>query len=88
MKKTIVITGGEGFVGSQIVKFLERNKITNQINFKTKKQTHKYYINKNISVFYTKNLFLEDCNWWIKILNNVDVFIHAAWYVKPEILEF
>ena len=84
MKKTILITGGEGFVGSQIVKFLERNKNYKiKLILRQKKQTHKYYINKNISVFYTKNLFLEDCNWWIKILNNVDVFIHAAWYVKP-----
>lgn len=84
MKKTILITGGYGFVGSQIVKFLEKNKNYKiKLISRKKKHLYKYNKNENISVFLTKNLFLEDYNWWVKILENVDVFIHAAWFVEP-----
>ena len=73
----ILITGGTGFVGKQIVKkFYPKNKLTLILRKKPKK------IDKKIKYIITKNIFNKKKNWFLKKLKNIDMVVHCAWYVN------
>jgi|688.fasta_scaffold88499_1 nucleoside-diphosphate-sugar epimerase len=80
MKKNILITGANGFIGKHVVKYLiSKNK---KIKIIARKKNN-LFKNKNIKIFYTKNLFKEKENNLKNFLKNVNTVIHLAWFVKP-----
>lgn len=71
----ILISGCTGVIGQNLINILEKKKKKFKIITRNKKETL-----KNYSIIYTKNIFKHDFNWWKKNLENVEVFIHLAWY--------
>jgi nucleoside-diphosphate-sugar epimerase len=78
----ILITGANGFVGRKIVAYLEKKNVT--LRLITRKNIERIHDASNDhKVFETKNLFSENKIWWHKVLDGVDIVIHAAWYAEP-----
>lgn len=73
----ILITGGNGFIGTYVKKFLKKKKLT-VVGSKTKKYE------KNIKYIYGKDLFNKKIDWWKKKLKSIDVVLHLAWSVKSK----
>lgn len=82
--KTVLLTGATGFVGSQILACLAK-KTDVQVRLVVRKKSESLFRDmSNIeSIFITNDLFTEDDDYLNKICQNVDVLIHAAWYVEP-----
>jgi len=78
--KNILITGGTGLIGKQLVSILKKKKDINLYLIIRKKKFPKKNIKK---IYYVKNLFTISQNNWKKYLINIDTVIHLAWYAKP-----
>ena len=83
MRKKILLTGGTGFVGKQILKHLSKFDV--DIVLVIRKCAKQSFSNvKNVvSVIETDNIFNETSSWWTSKLNNIDIVINAAWYAEP-----
>ena len=80
--KLILITGASGFIGYQVLLKLTSQKISVKLILR-KKMDFPKEIKKYIKdIIYTKNLFTESKKWWRKVLEDVDIFIHLAWYLN------
>ena len=79
--KKIVITGGSGFVGSNILKHLLNKNLEITIILRKNSFIEKNII-KNCQVHYVDDIFHQDYDWWLNIFKEVDIVIHSAWYVK------
>ncbi len=82
-KVNILITGGTGFLGSQIAKQL-LNQNFKSITILCRKKPKYYWSQKSLKFKYSKDLFNESYFSLKKKLKNVDILIHAAWYVDPK----
>ena len=83
MKKKLLITGSNGFIGKQVIKSLISKSI--DLNIIVRKNSKldpilSEYANK---IYYTKDLFSESVDWWVDKCNEVDVVLHLAWYTEP-----
>jgi dTDP-6-deoxy-L-talose 4-dehydrogenase (NAD+) len=78
----VLITGANGFVGRQIIRSLDIKDIDLiPIVREGKESTVSNF--KNVKKIITsKNLFAEDASWWEDQCEDVDIVIHAAWYVE------
>ena len=79
----ILITGGTGFLGRQIATQLVNQNFTNVTILGRKKPQNLITI-KGLKFKFSKDLFNESFNSLKKKLKNVDILIHAAWYVNPK----
>ncbi len=83
MNKVVLLTGTTGFVGSQILKVLLELKVFVRCIVRedsvSKLPTQSHLLE---SLVFTKDLFNENEEWWVKCLQNVDTVIHAAWYAE------
>jgi len=78
----ILITGANGFVGRQITRFLDVNGI-NLIPVVREGKEHEVLKLTNVEKIITsKDIFAEDDEWWEEHCKDVDIVIHAAWYVE------
>jgi dTDP-6-deoxy-L-talose 4-dehydrogenase (NAD+) len=80
--KTVLVTGGTGFVGRQIVKaLLSRGHRVRM----TARPAHASTVQPSdrVEIIPTDDLFAESEAWWLSRLEGVDAVIHAAWYVEP-----
>jgi nucleoside-diphosphate-sugar epimerase len=83
--KTILVTGGTGFVGSQVIKSLIHQKIKTRIIVREGKEgliPNSQYI-ENIIV--SNDIFSESIDWWIKASDEIDIIIHIAWYAESQL---
>lgn len=83
MNKVVLLTGANGFVGSQILKvLLELNVLVRCIVREGSVSKLPTQSDSLESLVFTKDLFNENEEWWEKSLQNVDTVIHAAWYAE------
>jgi dTDP-6-deoxy-L-talose 4-dehydrogenase (NAD+) len=78
----ILITGGNGFVGNQIVRLLNDKKEDIRLILREGAKL-KFRLSPNVKILYSKDLFKEDVEWWKNALEGVDTVVHAAWYNEP-----
>ena len=84
MSKLVLLTGSTGFVGRQILKKLYNTDLRIRLVVRVDGEDLNVENNPQIeSIIYTNDVFLETTEWWIKVLTNVNIVIHAAWYTKP-----
>jgi len=83
IKNRILLTGASGFVGKHVLRRL--SKLGHQITVVTRnRESSKFDKSFKIDRYIeTKNLFLEDLEWWKLALMDVDIIVHLAWYVEP-----
>ena len=77
-RKRILLTGATGFVGRQILNAL--NGQNAWVRATTRRLEKSLPVNDQIV---TTDLFREDAGWWQLALADIDIVIHAAWYVEP-----
>ncbi|WP_137153783.1 NAD(P)-dependent oxidoreductase [Rhizobium sp. FKL33] len=80
--KTVLVTGGTGFVGRQIVKSLLRRGYAVRMTVRTG-HDFEHGARDRIELVRTDDLFSESMEWWLSKLDGVEAVIHAAWYVEP-----
>jgi dTDP-6-deoxy-L-talose 4-dehydrogenase (NAD+) len=83
MRKRILITGASGFVGSQVVRFLENENVDIVLIIREKQKILFKNVKNVQEIITTADLFCETEKWWENILKNIDTIIHIAWYVEP-----
>ncbi len=83
MSDIVLVTGGTGFVGRQVLRALcAAQKKIRLIVHRNDADLAEFlpYIESTIP---TANLFVEDAAWWAKVCEGVDTIIHIAWFVEP-----
>ena len=83
MRKRLLLTGGTGFVGNQILKHLSKCDV--DIVLVIRKDSEKTYNNLEniVSIVETENIFSETSSWWTSKCKDIDIVINAAWYAEP-----
>ena len=83
MRKRLLLTGGTGFVGNQILKHLSKRDV--DIVLVIRKDSEKTYNNLEniVSIVETENIFSETSSWWTSKCKDIDIVINAAWYAEP-----
>lgn len=79
-KPTILVTGGSGFVGQQILKVASA--LDTNLRLILRDTAH-VSLNTNYKVVISPDLFLETSDWWAQQCDGVDTVIHLAWYTHP-----
>jgi nucleoside-diphosphate-sugar epimerase len=83
MKTRILVTGSTGFVGRQIVKALPIESTQLLLVVREGREKEALAMRGDVEVVSTKDLFAESVEWWELHCSDVDVVVHAAWYVEP-----
>ncbi len=83
MKKKILITGATGFVGRQIVRSLRSKNVDIVPVVRQGKESLVQGLPNVDRVVSTPDLFSESETWWSCQCEDIDIIIHAAWYVEP-----
>jgi nucleoside-diphosphate-sugar epimerase len=83
VNRKILITGATGFVGRQILLSLGKQEVALIPVVRKGKEDLVSHLPNIESVISTPDLFQEDESWWCRKCHNIDVVIHAAWYVEP-----
>ena len=81
--KKILITGGLGFVGRQIVRSLSKRKVEITLVVRSGKENTLEKIACVKKVISSQDIFVENRSWWAEACKGIDTVIHAAWHVKP-----
>ena len=81
--KKILITGGTGFVGRQIVRSLSKKNVEITLVVRTGKENTVKNVPSVKKVITSQDIFLENKHWWSNACEGINTVIHAAWYVKP-----
>ena len=79
----MLITGGTGFVGRQIVKALSKKGVEMTLVVRSGKEKYAKEINSLANIISSKNIFAESQQWWAHACSNIDTVIHSAWHVEP-----
>ena len=79
----ILITGGTGFLGYQIVKQLIKQNYKN-IKLVVRRKPKLIKFDRPIKFKFSKDIFLESNFSLKKMLKDIDIVIHTAWYVNPK----
>jgi nucleoside-diphosphate-sugar epimerase len=83
MNRRVLITGGTGFVGRQVLRHLAKQDVRLTVIVRDGKQTT---INEHAAVeavITTTDVFDEDEEWWTNALQGIDTVVHVAWYAEP-----
>ena len=80
--KKILITGGTGFVGRQIVRSLSKRNVEITLVVRNGKENAVENIASVKKVITSQDIFVESRNWWANACEGIDTVIHAAWYVE------
>jgi len=80
--KKILITGGTGFVGRQIVRSLSKRNVEITLVVRSGKENSVENIASVKEVIPSQDIFVENRHWWANACKGIDTVIHAAWYVE------
>jgi len=81
--KQILVTGGSGFVGTKVIKYLESFDVDITI-INRRKSMNSLKLNSKIkNIIESEDIFNESIDWWEKSFENIDAVVHLAWYAKP-----
>jgi len=83
MAKTILITGGTGFVGKQVVRVLSEYGLSLRLVVRKGNGNLFPVFTSNCEFIETDDLFSESVEWWADQCAGVDSVVHLAWYVEP-----
>lgn len=83
MSRLILLTGGTGFVGRQVLRTLQALGYQIRLVIREGSQSKLESIRGIEKIVTTPDLFLESSEWWVKVCDGVDVVIHSAWYAEP-----
>lgn len=83
MIKKILLTGSSGFVGKQILKALDTEDVEFVLTVRSGKEVFFGDLNNKHTLIQSRDIFSESENWWQEACADVDILIHAAWYVEP-----
>ena len=81
--KKILITGGTGFVGRQIVRSLSKRNVEITLVVRRGKENAVENIASVKKVICSQDIFVENRQWWANACEGIDIVVHAAWYVEP-----
>jgi dTDP-6-deoxy-L-talose 4-dehydrogenase (NAD+) len=84
MSRTVLLTGGTGFVGRQVLKALALNGLKVRIVVRGGGQSQFTSSDALESIVTTPDMFAENSDWWAKVCLGIDTIIHVAWYAEPE----
>ena len=83
MKERILITGGTGFVGKQLVHELLKRNILLRLIIRKGKKSQLPIDHEKIEIVETNDLFSESIEWWKRHCAGIDTVLHLAWYTEP-----
>lgn len=81
--KRILITGVTGFVGRQVLNNIATKDIQVIVVARDIQHVFVEHYPAIERVIITSDIFSETEEWWVKTLQDIDMIIHVAWYVKP-----
>lgn len=84
MTRTVLLTGGSGFVGRQIAQALAEKGL--RLRFVARDPSRLALPAGDgavTDIVQTPDLFAEPASWWQQACAGVDTVIHAAWYAEP-----
>ncbi|MEM5471644.1 NAD(P)-dependent oxidoreductase [Hoeflea sp. AS60] len=79
----VLVTGGSGFVGAQIVNQLVRNGHGVRLVARPEAASRLASMFPEATILECEDLFTQSTDWWEMSCNGADAVIHAAWYVNP-----
>jgi len=81
--KRILITGGTGFVGRQVVRSLSKKDVEMTLVVRNGKENAVKDIACVKKIITSQDIFVENRHWWTNACKGIDIVIHVAWYVEP-----
>jgi len=83
VKPHVLLTGANGFVGRQVLRFLGERGVTVRVVIRKGQQLQPHDATALAQVVETPDLFAENSHWWEKVLAGIHTVIHVAWYAEP-----
>lgn len=79
MSRRLLVTGGSGFVGRQVVRALAGRGVPMKLLLRTAPPAPP----GDAEVVTTADLFAQPRAWWEEVLCDIDTVVHVAWYTEP-----
>ena len=84
MTARILLTGGTGFVGRQVLRALTGSGVKVRAVIRNGRAESLLGDPAGIdSIVRSPDLFRESVDWWVQALDGVDTIVHVAWYTEP-----
>ena len=83
MTGIVLLTGATGFVGRQVLRALGECGVRVRAVVREGTQNKLATPESIEAVVITRDLFVENAEWWADVCKDVDTVIHVAWYAEP-----
>lgn len=83
MTQRVLLTGGTGFVGAQVLRALAEKGCRITLVTRPNRVAEARKLEGVDEVIESADLFKESAAWWQSACDGVDTIIHAAWYAEP-----
>ncbi|WP_312360769.1 NAD(P)-dependent oxidoreductase [Ensifer sp.] len=84
MTNRVLVTGGTGFVGRQVLRALNEAGASVRLVLRSgSSESRLGNLSSVEDVVTTPDLFREPVEWWAKAFDGIDTVVHVAWYAEP-----